>query len=587
MYEIIVACMPAARPPGAGGTGAEIRPKEDAAALRFSKARQQSELNAYPLYETRPVTTVKDLFKYPLEHTPDKDAFRVRKDKDSFEGISWKQFKEDVDALGTALYARGFKGSHLCVMGDNLYEWILVYMTALCGDMVIVPLDKDLPAVQIEKLIEFADGRALFYTPRYEKIAEAVREYVPDVSLFCNLRGDGPSSLGALLEEGRKLLASGDTSFTSEEPDTKKMAALLFTSGTAGKQKGVMLSQENIVASFDGACKNVSFDENDVMLSVLPLHHAYETNCGILAMLHTSTVVCFNENLKLLMPNLQLFKPTGMSVVPLILDTLYRQFRDAGRRSGLTEEVLASMPPEQAQAAMAKLQAGAQQAVGGRLHKGFVGGAPMNPEILGSLRKLGMNFPQGYGITECSPLVSVNRNDQYKDASVGLPTPANEVRIQDGEIQVKGKNVMLGYYKDPEETEAAFTEDGWFRTGDLGYIDDEGFLFITGRKKNLIILESGENISPEELEANFTGRDLINEIVVMEDDGQITAHIHPDYDYAAAAGIEDVPGELNRIVAEVNSTQPRYKHIANVKVHDQEFEKTTTKKILRHKVGKD
>ena len=544
------------------------------------------EVNAYPLYETRPVETVKDLFNYPLENTPDKDVFRVRKSKDSYEGISWKQFKEDVDALGTALYARGFKGQHLCVMGDNMYEWVLVYMTALCGDMVIVPLDKDLPAPQIEQLIRFADGTALFYTPKYEQIARAVRENLPEVKLVCDVRGEGPGSMSELLEEGRRLLASGDVSYTSETPAKDKMAALLYTSGTSGQPKGVMLSQDNIVSSFDGACKNLSFGEDDVMLSVLPLHHAYESNCGILAMLHTSTVVCFNENLKLLMPNMQLFKPTGMGVVPLILDTLYKQMRDAGRRSGLTEEVLASMPPEQAKEAQAKLAAGARQAVGGRMHKGFVGGAAMNPEILGKLRQVGLNFPQGYGITECSPLVSINRDHQYKDSSVGLPSPSNEVRIEDGEIQVRGRNVMLGYYKDPQATKEAFTEDGWFRTGDLGYIDEEGFLFITGRKKNLIILESGENISPEELERNIAGRDLIKEIVVMEDNGRITAHIYPDYEYAKAAHITDIKDALDKIVAEVNAAQPRYKHIADVKVHETEFEKTTTKKIKRHTVGK-
>ena len=220
------------------------------------------------------------------------------------------------------------------------------------------------------------------------------------------------------------------------------------------------------------------------------------------------------------------------------------------------------------------------------MHKGFVGGAAMNPEILGKLRQVGLNFPQGYGITECSPLVSINRDHQYKDSSVGLPSPSNEVRIEDGEIQVRGRNVMLGYYKDPQATKEAFTEDGWFRTGDLGYIDEEGFLFITGRKKNLIILESGENISPEELERNFAGRDLIKEIVVMEDNGRITAHIYPDYEYAEAAHITDIKDALDKIVAEVNAAQPRYKHIADVKVHETEFEKTTTKKIKRHTVGK-
>lgn len=563
--------------------GREYRLKETAARCQ---ERATCILNAYPLYETRPVRTVKDIFNYPLEHTPEKDVFRVRTGKDSYEGISWKQFKEDVDALGTALYARGLRGAHLCVMGDNMYEWVLIYMTALCGNMVIVPLDKDLPAPQIEQLITFADGTAFFYTPKYEAVADAVREHLPEVQLVCNLRGSGPSSLEELLKEGRKLLAEGHTRFIDDEPEMDGMAALLYTSGTSGRPKGVMLSQDNIVSSFDGACKNLQFGEDDVMLSILPLHHAYESNCGILAMLHTSTVVCFNENLKLLMPNLQLFKPTGMGVVPLVLDTLYKQMREAGRRSGLTDEVLASLPPEQAEAALAKLAEGAQQAVGGRMHKGFVGGAPMDPEILGRLRKLGLNFPQGYGITECSPLVSISRDRDYKDASVGLPTPANEVRIQDGEIQIRGRNVMLGYYKDDEATREAFTEDGWFRTGDLGYIDEDGFLYITGRKKNLIILESGENISPEELEANFAPYDLIREIVVMEDDGKITAHIHPDYEYAEQAGIRDVPAELQRIVTEVNSSQPRYKHIADIKLHDQEFEKTTTKKIKRHTIGK-
>lgn len=547
-------------------------------------------MKPYPLYTTREIHSIKDLFDYPLEHTPDKDAFRVRTRNGEAEGISWRKFKDDVDDLGTALYARDLKGKHIAVIGDNMYEWILTYMTAMCGDMVIVPLDKDLPAEQLAELIRFADVSAIVFAPRLAGMVEEMRPDLPDVELFAAMRPAGEfTTLSDLIAEGRRLREQGDTSYTSEDPDTAKMAALLFTSGTTGRPKGVMLSQNNIVSCFDSACKQLSFTEDDVMLSILPLHHAYETVGGILAMLHTSTVVCFNENLKYLGSNLKLFSPTGMAAVPLVLDTLLRQIRDGARKAGKLKQLetgikLGNLLSKMKIDASDKMFADVYEAVGGRLKKGFVGGAPANQETLKALNALGLQFRHGYGITECSPFVSVNRERYNKPESVGPLLDGVKVRIQDGEIQVQGPVVMLGYYKDPEATRNAFTADGWFRTGDLGYLDDDGFLYVTGRKKNLIILSSGENISPEELETQLDRSPLVRECVVLEEDGQIAAHIYPDPETLAESGPAAAQKLLERMVSKVNARQPRYRHITKVVLHEQEFEKTTTKKIKRDKV---
>lgn len=547
-------------------------------------------MKPYPLYTTREIHSIKDLFDYPLAHTPDKDAFRVRTRNGEAEGISWRKFKDDVDDLGTALYARDLKGKHIAVIGDNMYEWILTYMTAMCGDMVIVPLDKDLPAEQLAELIRFADVSAIVFAPRLAGMVEEMRPDLPDVELFAAMRPAGEfTTLSDLIAEGRRLREQGDTSYTSEDPDTAKMAALLFTSGTTGRPKGVMLSQNNIVSCFDSACKQLSFTEDDVMLSILPLHHAYETVGGVLAMLHTSTVVCFNENLKYLGSNLKLFSPTGMAAVPLVLDTLLRQIRDGARKAGKLKQLetgikLGNLLSKMKIDASDKMFADVYEAVGGRLKKGFVGGAPANQETLKALNALGLQFRHGYGITECSPFVSVNRERYNKPESVGPLLDGVKVRIQDGEIQVQGPVVMLGYYKDPEATRNAFTADGWFRTGDLGYLDDDGFLYVTGRKKNLIILSSGENISPEELEAQLDRSPLVRECVVLEEDGQIAAHIYPDPETLAESGPAAAQKLLERMVSKVNARQPRYRHITKVVLHEQEFEKTTTKKIKRDKV---
>lgn len=553
---------------------------------------EEDVLKPYPYYETRPVTTLKDVITWPARRTPEKDAFRVRIDRKHYRGISWRQFEDDVNALGTALLSHGLGNAHIGVIGENSYEWVLVYMAVLCGVGVIVPLDRDLPAEKLAEQMQFADAKAVFFSKTYESMMREFSASLSGMELFSNMNGAETFgvTLGALLEEGRALLAKGDRAYLDAQPNTEKMAAILFTSGTSGTSKAVMLSQKNLITSFDCACKHISYTEDDVMLSVLPLHHAYESNCGILAMLHTSTVVCFNENLKYFFDNLKLFRPTGMSLVPMFSETMYKQVVEEAKRAGKYKKLtfgrrLSRFMQRLGLGVPRKLFRDVYEPFGGRFKKAFVGGAALDPQITAFFRDLGIVMLQGYGITECSPLVAVNREKYYNDSSVGPILPCCEVKIDGGEILVRGDNVMLGYYKNEEATREVFS-DGWFRTGDLGRLDEKGFLHITGRKKNLIILSNGENISPEELETHLMRIPYVKEAVVYESKGVITAEIFPDMDAAQGQGITDVQAFLRGKADELNTRLPQYKQIQAVKFRDTEFEKTTTKKIKRFVLNK-
>ncbi len=546
-------------------------------------------MKPYPYYTTREVRSIGDILKYRLENTPEKDAFRIRIDKDNYKSISWRQFGADIAALSASLDEHSLSGSHICVVGENSYEWVVVFFAVIMSGGVIVPLDRELPAPKLGELIAFSDAKAIFYSGSYAGAMADIRTAQPDVQYFC-IQSES-EGLSGLLIEGESLLANGAASCLDAEPDTEKLAAIYFTSGTSGEQKGVMLCQRNMVASFDGACKHVHFTDDDVVLSVLPLHHCYESNCGILALLHSGCVICFNENLKVFLSNLKLFRPTGMSLVPLVADTLFRQIMDAAQRNGKLKKLQTGMKISDILQKLniditEKLFGEVYEALGGRYRKSFVGGAPMNPVVTKAFRKLGITMLQGYGITECSPLVSVNRENFYKDDSVGPVLPVCRVKIKDGEVLVKGDNVMLGYYKDEQATREAMDE-GWFKTGDLGYIDMDGFLYITGRKKNLIILESGENVSPEELEGYVVNLPLVSEVIVYEDAGKIMAEIFPDADYAKENDIADIEAELMTQITDINKGLPRYKHIHGLRLRDSEFEKTTSKKIIRYKVHAD
>lgn len=542
-----------------------------------------------PHNKVREVDRVGDILSYRRKVSPDKDVFRIRRNKDSYTSISWKKFGEDVDALGTALYSLGFKGKRIAVIGENFYQWILTYMTVLNGDMVIVPLDRDLPTEKIKELLLFSDTSIVIFSKSYINMMHKLEGQLDSTTFICMQRADGFICMDELIKVGDNLLKKGNETYLESQPDVDKLSAIYFTSGTSGDQKGVMLSQRNMVTSFCGACSNVYFSEDDVFLSVLPLHHAYESNCGILAILHWGSVICFNESLKLFSSNLQLFKPTAMSLVPLFITTMYKQIMDGAKKSGKLEKLKTGM---KISAFLKKLKidvtdkmfADVYSGFGGRFKKAFVGGAALDPALTKAFDSLGITLLQGYGITECSPIVSVNMDHYNKAASVGLPVLGCEVRVKDGEIQVRGGNVMIGYLHDEQTTDSVMDEE-WFKTGDLGYIDSDGFVYITGRKKNLIILESGENISPEELESFIEPWEIVKEVMVYENNGVIAAEIFPDENYVNSEGITDVYANVNAKIEELNKTLPIYKQIGSVKLRDNEFEKTTTKKIKRFMVN--
>lgn len=542
-------------------------------------------MKPYPYYKTRDVQCIRDIVDYRVKNTPNKDAFRIRVDKENYLAISWLQFSSEIESLAAGLQQLGLSGKHICVVGENSYEWLLTYFAVILSGGVIVPLDRELPPEKLAELIAFSDASAIVFSKSYEKTMQTIGNRFAEVAFICMTACGSFTCLPQLLENGQQAIGAGNDAIPQQQ-DVEKMAALYFTSGTSGKPKGVMLSQKNMVASFDGACKHVLFTDDDVVLSVLPLHHCYESNCGILALLHHGCVICFNENLKLFLSNLKLFRPTGISLVPLIADTLFRQIMDTAQRNGKLKKLKTGMKISDFLMRFNiditdKLFGEVYEALGGRYKKSFVGGAPMNPIVTKAFRQLGIAMLQGYGITECSPLVAVNRENFYKDDSVGPVLPGCRVKIKDGEVLVKGDNVMLGYYKDPQATQEAMDGE-WFKTGDLGYLDMDSFLYITGRKKNLIILDSGENVSPEELEGYIINLPLVNEVLVYEEDARIVAEIFPDLEYAEENAVSDVQKELQEQIDDINRGLPRYKHIFAIKLRDSEFEKTTSKKIIRY-----
>jgi long-chain acyl-CoA synthetase len=406
-------------------------------------------------------------------------------------------------------------------------------------------------------------------------------------------------SYKALLQEGQRLITQGDNSFINNEIDSRKLAAIIYTSGTTGVGKGVMLSHQNIAANTVAALNNVKV--YDVSVLVLPLHHTFGFVAGVLCMLHVGTKICINSSLKNVSKDMGFYKPTHLFLVPLFVEKMYKKIWITAQRNGK-----AGLLRKLIKISNALLKLGIDlrrkffktvlDGFGGELKIIVCGGAPLDPRYVKGLRDFGINVLNGYGITECSPIVSVNRNDYYKDGSIGQVLPCCEVKIDklhnsyEGEILVKGQNVMLGYYNNTGLTEEVM-EEKWFRTGDIGKVDKDGFLFITGRKKNLIILSNGKNIYPEELEMLVLNIPYVKEVVVYsEKDGvrretTITAEVFLDNEYIEIENIKNPGKQLNDDISVINKAIPYYKNIRRIKIRHTEFNKTTTKKIKRFNIG--
>ena len=568
----------------------------------------------YVVYKTsRPITDLKHMLNTSVELYGDNVAFRQRFEKDKpFREITYREALDTVNGLGTALIAHGLKGKRISVIGENCYQWATSYLAAVCGTGVVVPLDKELSAEELKQLIIEADVSAVLFAKKYEKMfKEMMASGDTGLEMLVNFSpadecGEGVFSWESLVEEGKKLVESGDRSFIDAEIYADEMSVLLFTSGTTGIAKGVMLSHRNICEDLMSAPTILNVNTWDIFFSVLPVHHTYECTCGFLMPLYKGASIAYCEGLKYIVKNLAEVQPTMILAVPLIFESLYNNIMKNVRKQGkegLVRKVLAlNKVTKKVGLDLNKLLLkDILKVFGGRMRVLISGGAAIDPAILQFFNDLGFISVQGYGLTECAPMAALNpdRHKYMRNSSVGHLLPGMEVKIEDknedgiGEICVKGPNVMLGYYNMPEET-AKVIKDGWFHTGDLGYVDDEEFIYITGRKKNVIITANGKNVFPEELEYYLGRSTMVSESMVWaqeDESGQdtvIVATIKPDMEEVEAAIGKDAAGDDAQVekllwteVDKINENLPFFKKIKRINLRREEFEKTTGKKIKR------
>lgn len=548
----------------------------------------------YKLYNAKKIHDLREMLDASAKLFDTKTAFLQKRDG-KYKEYSFIQFKSDVDALGTALTKHGFSGKRIIVTGENCYEWCLSYMAVVSGLGVVVPVDKEIPAQEIANIANISEASLIIYSKKYEEKLNDLPENVTKLSF---------DELANYVAEGTDLLSEGYTDYLDASIDIDALCSLIFTSGTTGTSKGVMLSQRNICRTVENLAKMVYVDTNDTALSVLPLHHVYECTCGFIFPLYRGAAVAFSEGVRYIMKNVKEVRPTKMLCVPLLIETMYRKIWANIRRKGIEEKVKKiialtnKVKPYSARMAIKKkLFSEIHESFGGRLDLLVSGGAPIDPSIIAGMREFGLNIIQGYGLTESAPLAAVNHDSYFNDRSAGLCLPNGELKIIDknddgtGEICYRGDNVMLGYYNAPKLT-AEVKKNGWLHTGDIGYIDDNGFLIITGRKKNVIIRANGKNVFPEELEAYLSRYELVGEVVVLpfmnekRGDFDIVAAICPNVEYAreklgAHYGLDDLETAMQKIVDEVNATVQTYKKIDVLIIRETEFPKNASRKIKR------
>ena len=500
------------------------------------------------------VENLRDVVKYSALNYGEQAAYRYKVKKE-VEEKSYNQVYQDSMAVSRMVEAFGLKGKHIAIIGTTTYQWIMTYFGVTGSASVAVPIDAQLPADAICELLNRADVEMLVYDEIRADIITSVKEQCPQIKQIISMQAeeekDGVLSWKKLVEENRGEYET--------EIDPNQLCTILFTSGTTGKSKGVMLSHRNLVEN--ATCLDMKIPVGTVSMTLLPINHVYCLTMDIIKGMYIGTIICINDSIMHVQKNMKLFQPEIILLVPLVIESIYAKLKAAGNL--LPKKLIA------------------QQAFGGKLKTICSGGAYLNPEYVEKFAEYGITILQGYGMTECSPVISNNLEWDNRVGSVGKLLPNCEAKIVDEEIWVKGSSVMMGYYKMPEET-AETLEDGWLKTGDLGYVDEDGFVYITGRKKNLIILANGENVSPEEIENQISKEDLVKEIIVRETDKVIQAEIFPDYEYAKKKRIHDIPAKLQEIIDEYNKTAPVYKRILDMVVRETEFEKNTSKKIKRH-----
>ena len=572
-----------------------------------------------PLYDVRKIDDLRDMLEQSIKLYADKTAYLIKDpiaarsgketagDKKPYLPVTFKQYGKDVKALGSYFMKTDLPNRRVAILGETRYEWYVSYMATVCGFGVVVPLDKELPDVELTSLLERSEASILIYAGSKQKSIDAIRDKVPGVKLFISMDKNEDVFFWDCIKEGNAIRSGGDLQYDKAPIDREAMNILLFTSGTTARSKAVMLSHKNICKNLMAMCSMTYIDDKDIFLSVLPIHHTYECTCGFLCQLYRGCTVAVCEGLRYIVQNLQESKATMILVVPLMLEMFYKRIMKAALAEpkqarkfkvglGLTKALMA-LGIDKRKKVFAKIH----DMFGGSIRMMIAGGAAISPAVLEGMQALGFNCIQGYGLTECAPILALNRDICYKNESAGLPLPGVDMKILSpdengiGEIAGRGDNVMIGYYKNEEATKEAIDDEGFYHTGDLGRIDKDGFVIITGRKANLIVTKNGKNIFPEEIEFLLTENPLIAEAVVSgvrndKGDIEVAAEIFPSQDAIDAdpelkgesLTSSRVQAKIDRFVREMNHNLATYKYVRKITLRDTEFEKTTSRKIRRH-----
>lgn len=571
----------------------------------------------YPIYKTTFIDDMRSLVEEAAQNFSDSIAISYKEnywDKE-VKKVTFLQWREDVRGLGTYLISKGYRETNIAILGENSYGWCCSFFAVMAIGSVTVPVDKELPIEDIDGIITTTGTKVLIYGKSSEaKVKEMLRngglktvEMIISVassnSIEVSELGDRTlRTLEDVQTEGAGLYAAGDSSYYDYKIDVNKLASIVFTSGTTGKGKGVMLSQANI--GLDMTLGMYNFDITRKTLHVLPPHHTFGSTVNYVGHLSQGCEVYISSGIKHVSDEIKEQQPTHLILVPAFLEVMNRKIWATARKDG-KEGLLKAMIKVSnflrkfGVDVRRKLFASVLSAFGGKLELIICGGAKLDEEIIRNFDALGITILNGYGITECAPLISANRNKYQKPGSVGTPILACRVKIDnpdengEGEICVKGPNVMLGYYNNPEATAEVFDKDGFFHTGDYGKLDEEGWIYITGRKKNLIILSNGKNVYPEEIEADLQKVEGVSEVVVyagesrvQKDKITIVAEIFPDADLLVHMGVNNAQEYFENQVKALNAKMPPYKAVKCVKLRDTEFQKNTSRKITRFNIDK-
>ncbi len=556
------------------------------------------------IYKYLEINNLKDMLNKSGEKYGEKIAYKIKIEKDKYKTYTHKEIRQMINYLGTRLIDLGLQNKRIAIIGENRYEWEIAYLSVVCGTGIVVPLDKSLPQNELEKLIERSEIEAIFYSEKYNDmlkniVSRGIGKLKTLISMDFKNHLDGIYSQKELIDEGQILVEGGDERFIKAKIDNEKMSVMLFTSGTTSDSKIVAISHKNLVSNLMDIASVLDINSDDVFLSFLPLHHVFECTVGFLFSLYVGAETVFCDGIRYIVENLNEYKVSVMASVPAIYERIFKMIRREIAKKDNLEEILENEKKYQNSSMEEKKEVfkSIHDMLGGNIKLLISGAASLDKEIEQKYRNLGLNLVQGYGLTETSPVIGIGTKKYHKVGSIGKTVPSVEAKVIDcnkegiGELIVRGPNIMLGYYQNEDATKKAII-DGWFYTGDLARIDEDGYIFICGRKKNVIVLKNGKNIYPEEME------NLINKIEGVEesfvygkqmsnDKENIKVYAKIVYDEEVVNNAykvqseKEIHDEIAKKIREINSLMPKYKAIRGFSLTKEPLIKTTTNKLKR------